>query len=122
MTPLLRSVVLTCCLLILILAGCASDGIPKWRHFHGNLAGQGYIPVESGFALSSHWISKPYRITTSSPVIGSDFQDREIIYIGSSDGVLLSPRLRFAGEELGVESEFSHPVIDVLVVVTGLWL
>jgi outer membrane protein assembly factor BamB len=90
MTPLLRSVVLTCCLLILILAGCASDGIPKWRHFHGNLAGQGYIPVESGFALSSAWIAGPYKITSSSPVIGNDIDGKQIVYIGTVDGALVA--------------------------------
>ncbi|MBW2437305.1 MAG: PQQ-binding-like beta-propeller repeat protein [Deltaproteobacteria bacterium] len=90
MTPLLRSVVLTCCFLILILAGCASDGIPKWRHFHGNLAGQGYIPVESGFALSSAWIAGPYKLTSSSPVIGNDIDGKQIVYIGTVDGELVA--------------------------------
>ena len=90
MTPLLRSVVLTCCFLILILAGCASDGIPKWRHFHGNLAGQGYIPVESGFALSSAWIAGPYKLTSSSPVIGNDIDGKQVVYIGTVDGELVA--------------------------------
>jgi outer membrane protein assembly factor BamB len=88
MTPLLRSAIFTCC--FLIFAGCASDGIPRWRHFHGNLEGQGYIPVESGFALSSAWIAGPYKITSSSPVIGTDIDGKEIIYIGTVDGELVA--------------------------------
>jgi outer membrane protein assembly factor BamB len=88
MTLFLRGAILTCC--FLIFAGCASDGIPKWRHFHGNLAGQGYIPVESGFALSSAWIAGPYKITSSSPVIGTDIDGKEVIYIGTVDGELVA--------------------------------
>ena len=90
MTPFLRSAFLTCCFLILILTGCASDGIPKWRHFHGNLAGQGYLPVESGFALSSAWVAGPYRITSSSPVIGNDADGKQVVYIGTVDGELVA--------------------------------
>ena len=88
MTSFLRNAVLTCC--FLILAGCASDGIPKWRNFHGNLAGQGYIPVESGFALSSAWVVGPYKISSSSPVIGNDFDGKQIVYIGTVDGELVA--------------------------------
>ena len=89
-------------LLLLItatLAGCAGGQPTRWGHFHGNLSNQGVQQVESGFALSSHWISKPYRITSSSPVIGSDFQDREIIYIGTVDGVLLALRAEDGSEK-----------------------
>jgi outer membrane protein assembly factor BamB len=88
MTPLFRSAIFTCC--FLILAGCASSGRSQWRHFHGNLTGQGYIPVESGFALSSAWITRPYKITSSSPVIGTDINGKEIIYIGTVDGELVA--------------------------------
>ena len=88
MTTLSRSVVFTCC--FLILAGCASNAIPQWRHFQGDLAGQGYLPVESGFALSSAWVSRPYNITSSSPVIGTDINGKEIIYIGTVDGELVA--------------------------------
>lgn len=88
MTPFLRNAVLTCCLLIL--AGCASDRIPMWRFFHGNLLGQGYIPIESGFALSPAWVSQPYKITSVSPVIGADINGRNIIYIGTVDGELVA--------------------------------
>ena len=86
MTPLLRSAILTCC--FLILTGCASSGTPKWRQFHGNPAGQGYIPVESGFALSSAWVAGPYKLTSSSPVIGNDINGKQIVYIGTVDGEL----------------------------------
>jgi outer membrane protein assembly factor BamB len=88
MTRLLRSAILALCLAIL--AGCASGGIPKWRHFHGNLPGQGYIPVESGYALSSAWTVGPYKITTSSPVIGVDRDGRKVIYFGTVDGELVA--------------------------------
>lgn len=77
-------------LVLVAIVGCAGGKPTRWGHFHGNLSSQGVQPVESGFALSSHWISKPYRITSSSPVIGSDFQDREVVYIGTADGVLLA--------------------------------
>ena len=90
MAAFLRSAFLTCCFLILILAGCASDGIPKWRHFHGNLAGQGYIPVQSGFALSSAWVAGPYKLTSSSPVIGNDIDGKQVVYIGTVDGELVA--------------------------------
>ncbi|MFC1880681.1 PQQ-binding-like beta-propeller repeat protein [Thermodesulfobacteriota bacterium] len=76
--------------ILMALVGCAGGKPTRWGHFHGNLPNQGIQLVESGFALSSSWISKPYRITSSSPVIGSDFQDREIIYIGTADGMLLA--------------------------------
>ena len=86
-------------LILLAFAGCAGGKPTRWGHFHGNLSNQGIQPVESGFALSSHWISKPYRITSSSPVIGSDFQNREIVYIGSADGVLLALRAEDGSEK-----------------------
>ena len=81
------------------IVGCAGSKPTRWGHFHGNLPNQGVQAIESGFALSSHWISKPYQITSSSPVIGSDFQDREIIYIGTTDGVLLALRSEDGSEK-----------------------
>jgi outer membrane protein assembly factor BamB len=86
-------------LVLVALAGCAGGKPTRWGHFHGNLSNQGIQTVESGFALSSHWISKSYQITSSSPVIGSDFQDREIVYIGSADGVLLALRSEDGSEK-----------------------
>ena len=84
--PLYRTI-LTGCLVILI--GCAG-GIPKWRHFHGDLSGQGYQPVESGYALSAAWIAGPYKITSSSPVIGFAVSGMEVIYFGTVDGELVA--------------------------------
>jgi outer membrane protein assembly factor BamB len=88
MAHFFRNAVLTGCLIIL--AGCAGNGIPRWRFFNGNLPGQGFIPVESGFALSSAWITQPYKITSASPVIGADINGRDIIYIGTVDGELVA--------------------------------
>jgi outer membrane protein assembly factor BamB len=88
MTSLLRSAILTCC--FLILTGCAGGGIPKWSQFHGNLAGQGYMPVVSGFALSSAWVAGPYKLSSSSPVIGNDIDGKQIVYIGTVDGELVA--------------------------------
>jgi len=88
MISLSRSAILTCCFLILI--GCASGGIPKWSQFHGNSAGQGFIPVESGFALSPAWVAGPYKLASSSPVIGNDINGKQVVYIGTADGELVA--------------------------------
>ncbi len=84
--PIYRTLVVCC---LVILTGCAS-GASRWRYFHGDLAGQGYQPVESGYALSAAWIAGPYNITSSSPVIGVALSGAEIIYIGTVDGQLLA--------------------------------
>jgi len=84
--PIYRTIVVCC---LVILAGCAS-GASRWRHFHGDLAGRGYQPVESGYALSAAWIAGPYNITSSSPVVGVALSGAEIIYIGTVDGQLLA--------------------------------
>ena len=74
--------------LILIL-GCA--GRPtRWDQFHGNSLSQGFQSIDSGFALSSTWITEPYKITSSSPVLGNDFEGEEILYIGTSDAHLIA--------------------------------
>jgi len=86
-------------LILMAIVGCAGSKPTRWGHFHGNLPNQGVQAIESGFALSSNWISKPYQITSSSPVIGSDFQDREIIYIGTTDGMLLALRSEDGSEK-----------------------
>ena len=86
-------------LALTVLVGCAGGKPIRWGHFHGNLSSQGIQQVDSGFALSPSWVSKPYRITSSSPVIGSDFQDREIIYIGTADGMLLALRSEDGSEK-----------------------
>jgi outer membrane protein assembly factor BamB len=79
--------------------GCAGGKPARWGHFHGNLPSQGVQLIESGYALSSSWISNPYRITSSSPVIGSDFQDREVVYVGTSDGMLVAIRSEDGSEK-----------------------
>ena len=84
--PVYRTIVVCC---LVILTGCAS-GASRWRHFHGDLAGQGYQPVESGYALSAAWIAGPYDITSSSPVIGVALSGAEIMYIGTVDGQLVA--------------------------------
>ena len=86
-------------LVLMVLAGCAGVKAISWGHFHGNLPNQGIQQVDSGFALSPRWITKPYHITSSSPVIGSDFQDKEIIYIGTADGMLLALRSEDGSEK-----------------------
>jgi outer membrane protein assembly factor BamB len=74
------------------LVGCTVGKASRWSHFHGDTASRGFQPVESGFALSSSWVSNPYRITSSSPVIGVDYQAREVIYIGTANGKLIAIR------------------------------
>ena len=84
--PIYKNIVVCC---LVVLTGCAS-GASRWRYFHGDLAGQGYQPVESGYALSAAWIAGPYNITSSSPVIGVALSGEEIIYVGTVDGELLA--------------------------------
>jgi outer membrane protein assembly factor BamB len=88
MSLLLRNAFWTLCLFILV--SCATHGLPRWRNFQGDLPGQGYQSVESGFAVSSAWTSNPYKVTTSSPVIGVDSDGREVIYFGTVDGELVA--------------------------------
>ena len=74
--------------LILIL-GCV--GRPtKWDQFHGDSLSQGFQSIDSGFALSAAWISESYKITSSSPVLGNDFEGKEILYIGTTDAHLVA--------------------------------
>jgi outer membrane protein assembly factor BamB len=76
---------------LVIAAGCAGGGLPNWRYFHGDLSGRGYQPVASGFALSPAWVSAPYKITSSSPVIGvAPLSGRKVIYFGTLDGDLVA--------------------------------
>jgi len=74
---------------LVLVAGCAG-GSTKWAQFHGDSFSRGFQPVESGFALSSAWTSKPYKITSSSPVIGYDFEGKEILYVGTTDAHLIA--------------------------------
>ena len=74
---------------LILIAGCA--GRPtEWGQFHGDSLSQGFQPIESGFALSSAWISEPYEITSSSPVLGNDFEGREVLYVGTADAHLVA--------------------------------
>jgi outer membrane protein assembly factor BamB len=72
-----------------LVLGCA--GAPtKWAQFHGDLSNQGFQEIDSGFALSSAWISEPYKITSSSPVLGKDIEGKEILYVGAADAQLIA--------------------------------
>jgi outer membrane protein assembly factor BamB len=88
MNNLLRSAFLVCTLVVFY--GCVGDKFSTWGHFHGDLSNQGFQAIDSGFALSSSWISEPYKITSASPVIGKDLQGKEVVYIGTADGMLVA--------------------------------
>ena len=77
-------------LLVGIFIGCAGGKASRWSHYRGDPANQGIQPIDSGFALSSRWISNPYRITCSSPVIGLDYQRREVLYVGTTNAKLIA--------------------------------
>ncbi len=74
------------------LIGCAGGRPSGWGNFHGDIASRGYQAVGSGFALSSSWVSEPYKISSASPVIGLDFQNREVLYLGTTDAKLVAIR------------------------------
>lgn len=74
---------------VLVLLGC-SPAITGWRYFHGDLSGQGFQDVKSGFALSPGWISETLNVAGSSPVIGKDARGEDRVYIGTADGLLLA--------------------------------
>jgi outer membrane protein assembly factor BamB len=72
---------------ILSLWGCA-PAVTGWRHFHGDLRGQGFMNVKSGYAVSPAWRSEPLRITGSSPVLGRDAAGAEVVYVGTAEATL----------------------------------
>ena len=72
--------------------GCAGGKPSRWGHFHGDSSNLGFQSIDSGFALSSSWISNPYRITSSSPVIGTDYQGRAVLYVGTTNAKLIAIR------------------------------
>ena len=72
-----------------LLIGCSS-GPTKWAQFHGDSFSQGFQSIDSGFALSSAWVSEPYKITSSSPVLGYDYEGKEILYVGTIDAHLIA--------------------------------
>ena len=88
MNNFMRNVFLVCTLVVF--SGCVGGKLSTWGHFHGDLSNQGFQAIDSGFALSSSWISNAYKITSASPVIGKDSQNREVVYIGTSDGMLVA--------------------------------
>jgi outer membrane protein assembly factor BamB len=77
---------------LIFVIGCATGKPSRWGQFRGDPANRGFQQIESGFALSSRWISNPYRITSSSPVIGKDFQEKDIIYVGTIEAILVAIR------------------------------
>ena len=86
----LRSAILI--LIVVTFIGCAGGKPSRWGHFHGDPSSRGFQLIDSGFALSSSWTSNPYRITSSSPVIGRDFQRREVLYVGTTNAKLVAIR------------------------------
>jgi outer membrane protein assembly factor BamB len=90
MSSYLRSAILI--YLVVTFFSCAGGKPTRWGHFHGDPSSRGLQLIDSGFALSSSWISNPYRITSSSPVIGLDFQQREVLYVGTTNGKLIAIR------------------------------
>ncbi len=75
--------------LVVALVGC-SPPVAGWRSFQGDLSGQGFQNVKSGFALSPAWVSEPFKIAGSSPVIGTDARGVEVVYVGAADGRLVA--------------------------------
>jgi outer membrane protein assembly factor BamB len=104
--------------LVLSILGCmpAATG---WRHFHGDLSGQGFLNVKSGYALSPAWKSEPLRIVGSSPVVGRDVVGLEVVYVGTADAFLAAVEgasgavrwRRFLGEAQGRSSIVSAPTV-----------
>jgi outer membrane protein assembly factor BamB len=97
MNSYLRSAILI--YLVVTFFGCTGGKPTRWGHFHGDPSNQGLQLIDSGFALSSRWISNPYRITSSSPVIGLDFQQQEVLYIGSTNAKLIAIRTQDGTEK-----------------------
>ena len=82
-----------------VFSSCTGGKIVSWGHFHGDLSNQGFQEIDSGFALSSSWISESYKITSASPVIGKDLQGRDVLYIGTFDGLLVAIRSEDGSEK-----------------------
>ena len=114
---------------ILWVVGCAPAG-SGWRHFHGSLAGEGFLDVRSGYAVSPAWRSESLAITGSSPVVGRDATGAEVVYIGTVDAQLVAVDSgdgrvrwkRFLGTSEGRSSIVSSPTVaddgSVLVLTT----
>jgi outer membrane protein assembly factor BamB len=97
MNNFMRSLFIVCTLAVF--CSCVGGKFSTWGHFHGDLSNQGFQAVDSGFALSSNWVSKSYKITGASPVISKDLQNGEVIYIGTADGMLVAVRSKDGSEK-----------------------
>ena len=97
MNNFFRSAFLVCTLVVF--SGCVGGKSSTWGHFHGDLSNQGLQGIDSGFALSSSWISNSYKITSASPVIGKDLHGKEAVYIGTSEGMLVAVKSEDGSEK-----------------------
>jgi outer membrane protein assembly factor BamB len=94
--------------------------VTGWRHFHGGLAGEGFLNVKSGYAVSPAWKSEPFALTGSSPVVGRDAIGAEVVYVGTVDALLVAVDAgngavrwkRFLGDAEGRTSIVSSPTVD----------
>jgi outer membrane protein assembly factor BamB len=84
-----RSILWALAGLVLSVAGCAQT-LTGWRHFQGDLSGQGFLNVKSGYAVSPAWKSEPLAIAGSSPVVGRDPLGAELVYAGTADARLVA--------------------------------
>lgn len=84
-----RSTLWALAALVLSVAGCAQT-LTGWRHFQGDLSGQGFLNVKSGYAVSPAWKSEPLAIASSSPVVGRDPIGAEVVYAGTADARLVA--------------------------------
>jgi outer membrane protein assembly factor BamB len=82
-----RSILWAVAGLVLSVAGCAQTPT-GWRHFQGELSGQGFLNVKSGYAVSPAWKSEPLAVASSSPVVGRDPLGAEVVYAGTVDARL----------------------------------
>jgi outer membrane protein assembly factor BamB len=92
-----RDIFVVCALVVFL--GCAGGKPSRWGQFHGDHSNRGFQMINSGFALSSSWISSSYKITSSSLVIGKDYQDKEVIYAGTTDAMLVAIRSEDGSEK-----------------------
>jgi hypothetical protein len=75
--------------LAISVAGCAPS-LTGWRHFQGDLSGQGFLNVKSGYAVSPAWKSEPFPLAGSSPVVGRDAAGAELVFVGTADARLVA--------------------------------
>ena len=92
-----RDIFVVCALVVFL--GCAGGKPSRWGQFHGDHSNRGFQMINSGFALSSSWISSSYKITSSSLVIGKDYEEKEVIYAGTTDAMLVAIRSEDGSEK-----------------------